>query len=409
MTFLHGRLVPALIGATVAGALMIVPTLRAAAQAKPQLVAFEAIASADGVRIGLNVPGAPLSSNVFDGGAPVVQAKVDGLGNSNALAAMPYPGELATTGPSLVFPLIGLPAPPAFPLIAASQYPNRAEGKVSDGAVELLAKSDQFTSSADGRGGGSSNGESFGNMSGHATASADTSSAVLTAEANSMTESVSIAGVLRIGSTRASAKVIQPPSGDRQRDSSFAADGVSTTGLQVSITPKGIVLPGSTAPVPDTSGASPVLDAAHVSIRYLPAETFDGGVMSAGMIVTAPGPATQGQGTVTFTFGRALALASSTVGELTPALSTSIGGGTASNAQTSSAPSSSGRLPNTSNPTTPSPASGGQPVVSARPSEAPLATLSAVSFYLVLVLGAVVAVFAASLLRIFGVRLAWMQ
>src|SRR5688572_14937189 len=60
-----------------------------------QSVRYQAGAAADGARLSVTVPGATVVDQIIDGGGPTAQAAIDSLGGSSALAAQPYPGELA--------------------------------------------------------------------------------------------------------------------------------------------------------------------------------------------------------------------------------------------------------------------------------------------------------------------------
>ena len=62
---------------------------------------YQASAGADGARLSVTIPGATVVDQVIDGGGPTAQAAVSSLGGSSALAAQPYPGELAIIGPGL--------------------------------------------------------------------------------------------------------------------------------------------------------------------------------------------------------------------------------------------------------------------------------------------------------------------
>lgn len=409
MKVLLQRLVrSACLGAAIAAVGTVAVGVGAGAQDSP-LESYTATAAANGVRIEFTEPGAPLNTNVFDGGAPVAQATVNGLGTSTAVASMPYPSENAVTLPGTVFPLVGLPAPPAYPLLVTSAFPNEPRPPGADGAISLHAESNERSSTAEGGAGGSAGLNSVGRIAARATAAVDDETSDVVAEARSSAESVTIAGVLTIGSVVSTAKAVASPSGTPTFESSFVVDGARTTGLALSVTNAGIVLPGTTVPIQGTEGLSPVLDALHVSLEYLPARTFDDGVMSAGLSIRVPTPATQGTGTITMTFGRVIATTASSTAEPAAAPSTETDTATSS---VSSRPSSGASgiatgAPRTSVTPSASPisTSGDQPAASEQ--ESALVTVRAASFYLMLVLGAAVAVVVTSLLRLFGVRLAW--
>jgi hypothetical protein len=95
-----------------------------------QSLRYQAGAAADGARLSVAIPGATVVDQIIDGGGPTAQAEVNSLGGSSALAAQPYPGELAIIGPGLGASLIGAPQPPAYPFVAASRHPSAPEQTV---------------------------------------------------------------------------------------------------------------------------------------------------------------------------------------------------------------------------------------------------------------------------------------
>src|SRR5437879_2401595 len=78
------------------------------AGAEGETLSYEGVASADGVRFSMGAPGFVAVDTFIDGGGPVAQAIIDGLGNSRSFAALPYPGDLAISGPGLLAGLTGL-------------------------------------------------------------------------------------------------------------------------------------------------------------------------------------------------------------------------------------------------------------------------------------------------------------
>ena len=115
---------------------------------------YQAGAAADGARLSVTIPGATVVDQVIDGGGPTAEAAVSSLGGSSALAAQPYPGELAIIGPGLGASLIGAPQPPAYPFVAASRYPSAPEQSVEPNpGYSLVARSTESTSEASARSG----------------------------------------------------------------------------------------------------------------------------------------------------------------------------------------------------------------------------------------------------------------
>ena len=80
------------------------------------LSTFDARATATGVDVTVANPSIPLGL-VVQGTAPVARAALDSLGTSEALAAGPYPGDLAASLPGTVKTTSGVPLPD-YPLVA---------------------------------------------------------------------------------------------------------------------------------------------------------------------------------------------------------------------------------------------------------------------------------------------------
>lgn len=99
------------VAGVVGAAGLVVPMPPAAAEP----LRYQAAAAADGARLSVAVPGATVVDQIIDGGGPTAQAALSSLGGSSALAAQPYPGELAIIGPGLGASLIGAPQRPPTP------------------------------------------------------------------------------------------------------------------------------------------------------------------------------------------------------------------------------------------------------------------------------------------------------
>ena len=116
------------------------------AEAPAAPTSYEAVASAEGVRFSFGAPGFVAVDTFIDGGGPVSQSVIDGLGNSRAFASLPYPGDLAISGPGLLAGLTGLPSPPPYPFYVSSSHPTTPEAKVAQPGYELVATSAESSS-----------------------------------------------------------------------------------------------------------------------------------------------------------------------------------------------------------------------------------------------------------------------
>lgn len=410
-----------LLGAAALAAGLVLPATRASGQQAP--ASFEALATADGVRVLVEVPGFPLTANIFDGGAPVTQAKVNGLGESVGYASMPYPSENLTTLPGMLLPLVGLPALPSYPLTARSEAGSAPEARVGEGPLLLEAESSPRASTARSVTGGAAGLVNVGTVTSEVEAALDEAGAV-TSSGRSTVEALTVPGLLRVGAAESTARAERPASGELRAESSFLVDGLTVAGVTVGVDDEGIRLPGQTAPVPDTEGLSPVLDAAGISMRYLEQVETEGGVVSAGLSISVPVQSPLGApATATYILGRtsasvsavhAPAVSAPPVPVGSPGGAPTVGAGSPSTSGTgpgslAGGPVAAPDLSSTGAPTVAPGGTSGGTTAPVRPagSVIPEASTAATVFYLTLVLGGLVALTGSFLVRTIGVRLLW--
>jgi hypothetical protein len=401
-----------------------------AAHGESEATSFQATASAEGVRIGVAAPNFVVVDQLVDVGVPVAQSTVDGLGNSKAFASNPYPGELAISGPGTIAGLTGLPNPGNYPLYAATSYPTTTEAHFSQPNYDLSAKSAEQSSDAVASAGGSAADSSVGAVKATATSRRAADSGAVSAEAISTADAVNLAGgALRIGAIRATAKVTRRPGAVPVRSSSLSADGVSVAGQSVGFNDKGFVVAGTSTPIPDDSPVASALAGANISVRYLKGIADPDGVVSPGLVITQRQQVPQGPTLiVTYVFGRAVAHASLTSAASAVAGAVPIAGGSGPEGVVES-PGSAAPAPiadvggagsgGGSNGTripvaaaTPLSGAQGQPTAIASTGRTSSARLSkggasTASIYVILIIGAVIALGGGQLLRMMGVRMAW--
>ena len=268
---------------------------------------YQAGAAADGARLSVTIPGATVVDQVIDGGGPTAQAAVSSLGGSSALAAQPYPGELAIIGPGLGASLIGAPQPPAYPFVAASRYPSAPEQSVEPNpGYSLVARSTESTSEASARSGAANEASKVLLTQATATVKADPGQVV--AEASNQVEALTV-GPLSIASAASSARVVGKPNGDPERQSSLAVNGITITGQAVGFTDAGFVTPGGATPLPSSDPLLKALSSAGVAVSYLKSETTPTGVVAPGLqiVTTQAVPGVGRTATISLTLGRASA------------------------------------------------------------------------------------------------------
>jgi hypothetical protein len=200
------------------------------------------------------------------------------------------------------------------------------------------------------------------------------------------------------------------------RESSFHVEGVSISGQAVGFTEKGLIIAGTDQPLPDASPVAKILEQHKISVQYLQPINDSDGVISAGLRVTyeqqvPAGPAVS----LSYVFGRVVAHATA-AGEVGKATALAPGTDVAG-------PAAAGRVeqPPTASSAASLPSSGiskgprlGTSGAGARTKTVPapsvstnLSTVSASSFYLVLVVAALIALGAVQAVRILAVRLPW--
>ena len=272
-----------------------------------QSLRYQAGAAADGARLSVAIPGATVVDQIIDGGGPTAQAEVNSLGGSSALAAQPYPGELAIIGPGLGASLIGAPQPPAYPFVAASRHPSAPEQTVEPNpGYSLVARSTESSSEASARSGAAD--EESKVLLTQATAAVKADPDQVVAEASNRVETLTV-GPLSIASAVSSARVVGKPTGDPERQSALAVSGVTIAGQAVGFTEAGFVTPGGATPLPPSDPLLKALSSAGVAVSYLAPETTPTGVVAPGLrIVTKQEiPGAGRTATVSLTLGRASA------------------------------------------------------------------------------------------------------
>lgn len=279
------------------------------ARADGEAPALEARAVAEGGRIGFAVPSFAVVEQIIDGGGPVTEARTDALGNSKAFAALPYPGDSAINGPSNVAGLAGLPSPPSYPFYVGSSYPLQPESSMQQPGWELRARSQEFASEATAAGGSE---DALGHVATKASARRDPATGAVVSEASSTVTGFRIASTLSIGVVSVSARVARSSLETIERASDFRLEGLLVGGQAVAVSEKGLSLPGSSAPLPDSSPVLQALKGQGITISYVRARQDEEGVTSAGLLITHEIKSPSGH-TLRFTYslGRASAQAAS--------------------------------------------------------------------------------------------------
>jgi hypothetical protein len=388
--------------------------------------AYGATASASGLLSTTQDPQHFPVGAVIEGDGPIAQAALSSTGQSNGFASFPYPGAFFLSLPGLAASQ-GAPETPAYPLYVESNASLKPKDEVKQPGLSLTSQSTPDASTARAAAGQSSEQANVGSATATANVGADKTAGTVLSEASSDTEVLS-AGPLHIGRILADAKASHSSAGGLKRSSGLQLFDVTVNGVTYGLSDKGFSTGSNNSPLP----ANPVteqLAKAGIRVTYLAAKEVPDGVMSPGLRIEINNE--QSDWHTVMVVGQALAIASGDAAAGNGLLGGGIlGGGTlgsfgassgAATAGTSSgsAPSSvsgggsSSGLSSSGTGATGSPAapgsgtSAGQSQAAQQPlASRPVALGSApgTSFYLLLVVGAVVALVAGQLISMVGVR-----
>jgi hypothetical protein len=197
------------------------------------LSTFDARAAASGIDVTIANASIPLGL-VIQGTAPVARAALDSLGTSEALAAGPYPGDLAASLPGTVKTTSGIPLPD-YPLMAATNAGDQPKEVVAPG-MSLRAESHAQRAAGRATVGSDSTGST-------STADAERSDAGgVQATAVARWDVLRVLDRLTLSGVVAEASTTLDEAGARTSRSSLRIDAIDAAGLVVSVpatTPKG--------------------------------------------------------------------------------------------------------------------------------------------------------------------------
>jgi hypothetical protein len=243
--------------------------------------------------------------------------KVDSLGGSLGYAALPDPGQFATTIPGLAaglaaggaggLPPATLPTLPNYPFFVSSDATTDPHQEIGDGPYRITATSKDGSGVADAAGGFRM--EAAGNaffVTSHAAVVPDAGDVVSTA--TSRVQAL-VLGPLTVGEVISSATETLGADGRTTPASSLQIAGLRIGGLPVSVTKDRLNLPGPSYPLPmdDPSGDS--LKSSGISLHLVSAKSGAHEITAPAMVITAPAALagfTDG-GTMTIVLGGATA------------------------------------------------------------------------------------------------------
>ena len=254
---------------------------------------------------------------------------VDSVGQSNAFAAAPYPGDImvgAADNGNGALTGAGLPGIfQSYPFYVHTEYPIAADKVQDQSGNRLVAHSEQFLSSSDARS-GLITGDFLAALQAQASShsSVDSTTGQLTAIADSRLDAFRLTDKLQIGKSTAHAKVTKMPGQAAVKESSFTIGSLNVLGFSLSYGDGGFKFMDQSEKSPGDPG--PLFDAlkqAGITVEILPAKGSDTSIESAGMKITQVFDYKAGKQRISFIIGR---VSASIRGEAKPVSNTLLGG-----------------------------------------------------------------------------------
>jgi hypothetical protein len=246
------------------------------------------------MRLSVNIPGAPLSADVINGGGPSARAVVSSVGVRRGFAALPDPGDGAMAGPGTAAGALGtygavLPAAvPPYPFAAVADYPGTPEQTVGGGPVFAKATSGERSATGEAQGGFLQDGT--GVLAARSEAAAEESDTGVVSRAAAVFKGL-VVGPLALGNVTSTAKVTLGVDGALQRTASLDVVGGRAGDQTFTITGKGILFGGQTVPVPFSDGVASLnqqLAASKVRIGFSSQRETGSGVVAPVLEITSP-------------------------------------------------------------------------------------------------------------------------
>jgi hypothetical protein len=288
---------------------------------------YKASARADAMAIEyLNTAAPVFAENAIIYGTPATAiSALDSVGQSTALAAAPYPGDVMIGMPDNFKGVVagfGGPADifPTYPFAVTSSHPIKPDSVQDQSGNRLVAHSEQHASRSDARS-GLITGDVLAALQAQASSavSVDDTTGKLLAEADSRLDAFKLTDKLQIGKSTAHAKITREAGQAVVKESSFTIGSITVNGTSISYSDKGFQAGDQSPPSEKPpAGFFDALKSAGITIEFLPAAGTDTSIESAGLRISQVqkmGPATQ---RISFTIGH---VSASIDGEASPAKS----------------------------------------------------------------------------------------
>lgn len=275
-------------------------------------------ATTSGLAIGMqsNIPGAIGSAQIVNFGIPATRVALDTSGTSNAVAALPDPGDIIGGGTGLVggllalgaygLPPLELPTLPDYPLLVATDVNSESDASLGSGPYALKAHSEQTEGSADAIGGVSSG------PSGNAALIRSTSAIVTKPNGNVVASSVGLVegltiGPITIGQIQSTARMTLDGSGTATPYAKTVVRSLGIGGLGVDIDPDRFLAADQAVPVSLSKIVNNLLKPSGITLAVKPSRIDKNEVVASALVITFPVPqlngVSSGPGTFTVTIG----------------------------------------------------------------------------------------------------------
>jgi hypothetical protein len=284
---------------------------------------YSASAAADGLRVTMTLPAAPLSNTVADVGGPTAQAVLDSNGASQAFASFPYPGANAAVAGGLVKGASNgqIPAPD-YPFYVVSYNPTVPEQHVGSGPYSIAAESSGSSSQGTASAGVRTPGIGTVGLA-EAKASTQSSAEAVVGTAGSHLTGLAV-GPLEIGELVSSARTALGSDGklDRKAETRVVAAKVGLT--PVVIDGNGVSAGGTPAPTADPGPVREALASAGITVKFFAAEQTETGIVAPVIRITQT--EAKSGATLTYTIGGASAFVRGTPAEKSSLVDDALGG-----------------------------------------------------------------------------------
>jgi hypothetical protein len=251
-------------------------------------------ASASGVRTSYDFPGYLVIDTLYDAGGPIAQSVVNSSGGGTSFASFPYPGDTIVNAPALANVGTGQAFPFTYPLYVVSDgnLTPKASAQDATGSLNLDAESAARTATSQAKLAGPTSGVITTAGSLQNTSVNIDDNGVMTSIADSITRGIDV-GVLKIGEVHVRTTTILKP-GDKQPTTTSSTDvtGVTVLGQPVGLTQNGIAAPGGSQGSP----YGPVIDSLNkalsdggISVALAGGSPVNGGTSNAGVEILQKG------------------------------------------------------------------------------------------------------------------------